>query len=372
VKRLLLAGGGHSHVFVLDALAREPLPDTEVTLVSPFDRQVYSGMLPGWIAGHYALEQCVIPLPPLAQKANVRFVQAHVARLDLANRLAYTEAAEALPFDVISIATGPVMNLDAIPGLREHAVALRPIESLIQQWSRLHAQLAAQAMQGSEPATVTVLGGGAGGVELAFAIAHRMEAARLPVRVQLVTGKPGLLPTLNDGVRRRVARLLPTRGVRLIEDDAAEITRHTVMLADGGEITSDVTIAAIGAAAAEWPRDAGLAVDERGFIAVDERLQSVSHPFVFAAGDCASMIGHPRPKSGVYAVRAGPPLARNLRRYLAGRTPRRYRPQRVALYLLSTGPKHALANWDGLSFEGNWVWRWKDRIDRGFMAPHAQ
>jgi selenide,water dikinase len=199
-----------------------------------------------------------------------------------------------------------------------------------------------------------------------------MQTARVPARVQLVTGKPGLLPTLAEGVRRRIARLAPACGVRLIEDDAAEITRHTVLLADGGEIASDVTIAAIGAAAAEWPREAGLAVDERGFIAIDERLQSISNPFVFAAGDCASMVGHPRPKSGVYAVRAGPPLALNLLRHLAGKRLRRYRPQRVALYLISTGPPHAIASWDGLSTEGRWVWRWKDRIDRRFVARYAR
>lgn len=372
MKRLLLAGGGHSHVFVLDALARAPAADVEVTLVSPFDRQVYSGMLPGWIAGHYAIEQCVIPLAPLAERARARFVQAHVARLDLDNRIAFTEASEPLPFDVISIATGPVMDLDAIPGLREHAIALRPIEVMIQAWPRLVAQLEARAEAGEDAATLTVIGGGAGGVELALAIAHRFRTACVPARVQLVTGKPGLLPTLNEGVRRRIARLAPARGVRLIEDDAAEITRHTVLLADGGEIVSDVTIAAIGAAAAEWPRAAGLAVDERGFIAVDERLQSISHPFVFAAGDCASMVGHPRPKSGVYAVRAGPPLAHNLLRYLAGGRLRRWRPQRVALYLISTGPQHAIASWDGLSAEGRWVWRWKDRIDRGFVARYVR
>jgi pyridine nucleotide-disulfide oxidoreductase family protein len=372
VKRLLLAGGGHSHVFVLDALARKPAAGVEVTLVSPFDRQVYSGMLPGWIAGHYEIEQCVIPLAPLARRAGARFVQAHVARLDLANRIAFTEASEPLPFDVISIATGPVMDLDAIPGLREHAVALRPIEAMIAAWPRLVAELEARAEAGEDAATLTVIGGGAGGVELALAIAHRFNTACVPARVQLVTGKPGLLPTLNEGVRRRIARLAPARGVRVIEDDAVEITRRTVLLADGGEIASDVTIAAIGAAAAEWPRAAGLAVDERGFIAVDERLQSVSHPFVFAAGDCASIVGHPRPKSGVYAVRAGAPLARNLLRYLAGRRLARWRPQRVALYLISTGPQHAIASWDGLSTEGRWVWRWKDRIDRRFIARYAR
>lgn len=374
--RLLLAGGGHAHVGVLDALARAPLVDAqgnpvEVTLVSPFERQVYSGMLPGWVAGHYMLEQCVIPLRPLAQRAGAGYVQAHVARLDLANRIAYTEAAQPIPFDLISIDTGPVLDADAIAGAREHGIALRPIEGFIAVWQRLHAQYAADTLQGGEISTLTLVGGGAGGAELALACGWRARTARLALRVQLVAGRAGLVPTLPPAVGRRLARWLTEHGVRLIQDDAAQIGRSAVLLAQGGELASDATLLATGAAAAQWPRDAGLAVDGRGFIGVNPFLQSLSHPFVFAAGDCASMIDHPRPKSGVYAVRAGPPLTENLRRAAAGRPLKSWIPQRRALYLLSTGGRHAIANWGDWTFEGDWVWRWKDRIDRGFIARYA-
>jgi selenide,water dikinase len=144
-----------------------------------------------------------------------------------------------------------------------------------------------------------------------------------------------------------------------------------VQLAGGAERPSDTTLLVTGAAAAAWPGASGLAVDERGFIAINEHLQSVSHPEVFAAGDCASMRAHPRPRSGVYAVRAGPVLADNLLRALAGQPLRGYVPQRRALYLLATGPRHAVASWGPLTLAGNWVWRWKDRIDRRFIARHA-
>jgi selenide,water dikinase len=363
MKRLLLAGGGHAHLGVLAAFARAPVADVEITLVSPFPRQVYSGMLPGWIAGHYALDECVIALPPLADWAGVRFHLAHVARVDLAARVAYTEAAEPIPFDLLSIDTGPVTDSTAIPGLADHAIALRPIESLIGQWQRLLEHLA----DTHEPSTLTVIGGGAGGVELALAFAYRGRSD-LPVRVQLVAGHAGIVPTFPVSARERLLRLLHAHGVRLIADDAVEITRHTILLADGGELTTQATIAAIGAAAAEWLRASGLTTDESGFIAVNEFLQSTSHPFVFAAGDCATMLEHPRPKSGVYAVRAGPPLARNLRSTLAGRRLHSYTPQQRALYLMSAGGRYAVANWGAWCVEGGWAWRWKDSIDRRFVA----
>jgi selenide,water dikinase len=361
-----LAGGGHAHLGVLEHFAHAPLADTEITLVSPFPRQLYSGMLPGWIAGHYELDQCLIGLAPLATRAGARFLMAHVARIDLAARIAYTEAAEALPFDVLSLDTGPVVDPSLIPGMAEHAIALRPIESLIGQWQRLLAHLCDTREQN----TFTIIGGGAGGVELALALAFRATSG-LPLRVQLVAGSVGIVPTLSPSARERLTRLLHAHGVRLIVDDAVEITRHTVLLANGGELNTQATIVAIGAAAAAWPGASGLATDASGFVAVNEYLQSTSHPFVFAAGDCATMLEHPRPKSGVYAVRAGLPLARNLRRALRGRQLVAYKPQRRALYLMSAGGRYAVGSWGDWSVEGGWVWRWKDRIDRRFVARFA-
>lgn len=365
-KRLLLAGAGTAHLEVLADLARQPFADTEVTLVTPFARQIYSGMLPGWIAGHYAIDECTIPIPPLARRAGARLVLAHVARIDLAQRIAYTEAAQAIPFDVVSFDIGPTLDMDALPGLREHAISLRPLEQLLAVWQRLVTQLDAA----EEPQTLTIIGGGAGGVELALAIAYRGETAQWPLRVQLLAGAKGLLPEFPAGVRKRLRDAAAARGVRLIEDDAVEMSRRTVLLADGGEIGSDVTLVVLGAAAAEWPRAAGLAVDANGFIAVNEHLQSLSHPFVFGAGDCVTIVDHPRPKSGVFAVRAAPRLARNLRRALAGRPFVRYIPQRHALYLITTGPKVAVASWRSFSAAGAWLWRWKDRIDRRFVARY--
>ena len=367
-RQLLLIGGGHAHLGVLTAIARAPLPDTEVTLVSQFDRQVYSGMLPGWIAGHYALDDCMIPLPPLAESAGAIFVRDRVVALDLVEHVAYTEGGVPLPFDVVSIDIGPSIDKDAIRGLREHALPVRPIETLAQAWQRLDARF------GGSPTSsiLTVIGGGAAGVELALAISHRAQTRPLQLNVQLIAGHEGLLPTLPRGARRRIARQLPKHGVRVIDDDVVAVAADRVELARAGDLATDVTIAAIGAAASRWPSESGLQVDERGFIAVNSHLQSLSHPFAFAAGDCATIAGHARPKSGVYAVRAGPPLATNLRRHLTGQRLVRFTPQRTALYLLSTGSRYAVGAWGPFSFEGERVWRWKDRIDRAFVARHRE
>lgn len=374
MKRLLLIGGGHAHLGVLKSFIATPPSGVEVTLVTPAPRQIYSGMVPGWIAGHYTSDQIAIALAPLAQRAGVRLVLGHVTRLDLAARVAHVLATQAdaglieMPFDLVSIDSGPVFDPHAVAGSREHGIALRPLEQFLSLWPRVHLQMMANAIEGGETSTLSVIGGGAGGVEVALAVAWRAHIAQVPLRVQLIAGHDGVMASSPAAVRERVRRTLPARGVRVIDDDAIAVERGTVVLAQGNEVVSEATLLVTGAAAADWPRDSGLAVDGRGFIGINDRLQSLSHPFVFAAGDCASMIDHPRPKSGVYAVRAGLPLAENLRRAIAGRTLKHWRPQQRALYLFSTGPRHAIASWGTWTTEGDWVWRWKDRIDRRFVA----
>jgi pyridine nucleotide-disulfide oxidoreductase family protein len=371
-QRLLLVGGGHAHLGVLDALGRAPLLGAdgkpwELTLLSPYERQIYSGMLPGWIAGHYRLEQCAIPLRPLAQRAGGRYLQDQAVGIDLNERRVLTAAGAALPFDLVALDIGPAPDLEAIPGTREHAIPLRPIENFIVAWQRLQPRLAAARV----PTTVSVIGGGAGGVEIALALAWRLRAAQPRATVQLICGRPGLLPSLPPAGAERIARCLHRQGIAAYLEDAVAVEAAAVRLKDGAVLKTDATLVAIGAAAATWPGAAGLAVDGRGFIAVNEHLQSTSHPFLFAAGDCATMLDQPRPKSGVYAVRAGPPLTANLRRAAAGQPLAPYRPQRRALYLLSTGGRHAIGLWGRLAFAGDWVWRWKDRIDRRFMAKYG-
>jgi selenide,water dikinase len=218
---------------------------------------------------------------------------------------------------------------------------------------------------------VVTVGGGAGGVELTLAMQHHMRQAGAQAAFCVVTDTDAILPGHAAGVRRRLERVMRTRGVaHHVRSRVSEIDAGLARLADGTVIPADYVVWATGASAPAWLREAGLAIDSRGFVLVGETLQSRSHPEVFAAGDVATVERHPRPKSGVYAVRQGPPLAENLGRTLAGTRPERYLPQRVALALISTGDRHAIASWGPLSWEGDWVWRWKDRIDRRFMAQY--
>ena len=363
MKRLLLVGAGHAHLTVLRALRIEPPADAEITLITPWPRQAYSGMLPGWIAGHYALDDCVIPLAPLLDASPIRWHVGAVTRLDLTQRCAWTDGGERIDFDLVSIDTGAVAAVDDLPGARDHAQPIRPIERFIERWPHWLADCEAHA---GDPLVLTVVGGGAAGVEIALAMAWRLRALQ-GTRIQLVTGSGGVLPGFPARARQRLQAQLGKSRVAVIADRVVAFDAGAMQLAQSGPLRTDLTLLVTGTAAAAWPRAAGLAVDADGFIAVDTTRRSTSHPFVFAAGDCASVAGHPRPRSGVHAVRAGPVLADNLRRALRGEPLRAVVPQLRALYILAAGQRSAVACWGSWTLAGDWVWRWKDRIDRRFM-----
>lgn len=365
-KRLVLLGGGHAHVHVLDALAREPLVGAQVVLVTPFARQMYSGMVPGLVAGHYAAEACAIPLTPLAAAARAELVEASAVALDARARTVMLSDGRVAEYDVLSIDTGPVMDRDAIPGAREHGLFVRPIEHFVRLFDGLLDLAAQRALD------VVVIGGGAAGVELAMALAHRLRGVGDGgSRVVLVTG--GGLPLAGYPARvvERALRVLRRHRITVLQEPCVQIGPGQVVLGNGARVACDAPLLVIGTSAPAWLAGSGLARDERGFIATGPTLQSTSHAEVFAAGDVATRADAPHPKSGVYAVRAGPPLVANLRRFIAAGDLLPYVPQERTLNLLSCGERRAIASWGDWSAEGRWVWWWKDRIDRAFVRRYS-
>ena len=362
MKRLVLAGGGHAHLAVLLSLAKRRHRDLEVVLLTPHARQLYSGMLPGWMAGHYPLAACAAPLAPLARAAGARLELAAVVRLDADARELVTSHGTTLAFDLLSLDTGAVLDTAwcanaPIPGL-----PIRPLETFVEAWEALLVRA-----ESAGRCRLAVVGGGAAGVELALAARHRLatQCGSGATSVALVAGSE-LLPGHGARVRRLVDSTLAEREITL-HRARAHMDQTGLYLADGTRLTADAFIAATGSRPPAWLAGSGLALADDGFVAVGPTQQSVSHPFILAGGDVATRVDQPHAKSGVYAVRAGPVLAANLDRLLAGRPCAPYHPQRRSLYLLATGPREAIMSWNGVATRGAWVWRWKDWIDRRFM-----
>ena len=371
VKDLVLVGGGHSHVSVLKSFGMKPLPGVRLTLISRDVQAPYSGMLPGLISGHYQIDDVHIDLGPLAQFAGARFYHDTVTGLDLQNKLVLCANRPPVPYDLLSLNTGSTPRTDDVPGADGAVVPVKPIDRFGQNWQALHDRVMARDVA----LRIGVVGGGAGGVEVLLAMRHRLltdlaHTGRDPDGLEffLITQTPDVLPTHNPRVRKKFMRVLQAQGVNLLTGEKiVRVDGHTVVTEKGGRIELDEILWVTAAGAAAWPGTAGLATDGDGFIRVDDTLQSVSHPGVFAAGDIAAVDNHPRPKSGVFAVRQGRPLTDNLRRALVGKALKPFSPQRKFLSLVTTGDKYAVASRGNWALEGKIIWRWKDWIDRRFM-----
>jgi selenide, water dikinase len=356
---LVLAGGGHSHALALRMLGMRPIPGVRVTLVSDVSYAPYSGMLPGHVAGFYSWEEMHIDLRRLCTFAGVAFVLGQVTGMDLAERTIDVAGRPPLRADVISLNVGSLPSLSGVPGAEAWAIPAKPVPRLLAGWERVKAAAA------ERPCRVILVGGGAGGVELALTMHHQLGRR---ASITLLHQGPHLLLGHNERVRRILTHLLAERGITVrTGTQAIEVTADGVQTADGDFVPADFTFWVTHAAAPPWVAESGLATTPDGFIRVSPTLQAVDHPWIFATGDVATIEGDARPKSGVFAVRMARPLVANLRAWLAGRPLRSYRPQRQFLSLIGTGDGQAVASRRWLAGRSAFFWTLKNRIDRRFM-----
>lgn len=373
VKDIVLLGGGHAHVTVLRRFGMLPINGARITLISPDAHTPYSGMLPGLIADHYTFDEAHIDLAPLARFAGARFLVTSVSRIDPDQRLVYcADGRPPIAYDVLSVNTGSTPVFDPALSLERTVIPVKPVSEFLIAWQGLKERVIAEPSR-----RVGIVGAGAGGIELLlsmqYALSRHTGSATAARRGEgsgifhAFTRDEVVLKTHGDAVRKALGAALSARGVAVHTGfNVTGVTAEGV--SDGTRtVALDEVIWVTGAQPPDWFAQSGLKVDERGFLAVNGELQSISHPDIFGAGDAVTMIEDRRPKSGVFAVRQGPVLARNLRARVMNQRLKTYRPQKAFLGLISTGDQFAIASYAGWSITGEWVWRWKDRIDRSFM-----
>ncbi len=371
VKDVVLIGAGHAHVSVLRMFAMDPEPGVRLTLITREVHTPYSGMLPGMIAGHYSADDAHIDTGPLARFANARLYHSTVTGLDLEGRRVLCTNRPPVPYDVLSINIGSTPGAQRVPGVAEHALPVKPVDGFLPRFEAARARVLAAGGK----ARIGVIGAGPGGVELILSLQYRLmrdvrDAGHDPAGLSfaIVTPSAEVLPALPMRTRQRFTEIMRTRGITVHANCKVTAVEAGAAILNGTQrIELDEIFWTTRAEAAPWLCETGLTLDDGGFIRVGRTLQSVSHADVFAAGDVASLDGYSLPKSGVYAVRSGPTLATNIRHLLRSEPLRLHRPQSDAMYLVSTGDENAIGTRNGVTFSGNWVWRWKDWIDRRFM-----
>lgn len=379
LRDLVLVGGGHSHVGVLRMFAMKPEPGVRLTLICTDIDTPYSGMLPGYIAGHYSFDEVHIDLGRLCAFAGARLYRASAVGLDRMQQQVICQDRPPVPYDLLSINIGSTPQMQRIAGADSLAVPVKPIAQFNQRWLALLDKVRQWPAHRGRM-TIAVVGGGAGGVEMVLSLQHRLRLelhtlGRNPEFLQfvLLTSGPQILPTHNARVQATFRRVLSERRIALHTlAEVVQVQPGCLQTRDGRSFDADDTLWVTQAGGPAWLRGTGLALSEQGFIEVNENLQSKNDPLVFAAGDIAEFTERPLEKAGVFAVRMGKPLADNLRRSLREQPLKPFRPQQRWLALITTGNRDAVASRGALSLAGIWVWRWKDHIDRRFMRRFSE
>ena len=358
LREVVLIGGGHAHALLLRRWGMNPVPGARLTLINPAATAPYTGMLPGFVAGHYTREALEIDLVRLARFAGARMVFGYVSGIDRVAKRLSVEGRPDVAYDIASLDIGITSDMPEIPGFTDHAIAAKPLGPFAARWQAF--------VENEQKASVTVIGGGVGGVELALAMNHRLTYLGTPNPVTVVEANT-LLAGTSQATAEKLRSALQAAGIQIIEGAAPiEVHAEHIVLTGGQRVPSNFTVGAAGARPFPWLADTGLDLTN-GFVTVDATLRSVNDPSLYAVGDCAHLSHAPRPKAGVFAVRAAPILMANLRADLTGSARKRFEPQSQYLKLVSLGRKSAVADKFGYAVAGDWAWTWKDRIDRRFM-----
>ncbi|MEG4967602.1 FAD-dependent oxidoreductase [Microcoleus sp. B6-A1] len=403
MKHLVLIGGGHSHAIVLKMFGIKPLPGVRLTLISDVLHAPYSGMLPGHVAGFYDYDQCHIDLRSLAEFARCQILIDRAIAIDLNKTLVICQTFPPVNFDVLSVDIGSTPATLSVPGAAKYAIAAKPVPEFLASWNQL---ISERQNSLQKPLRIAIVGGGAGGVELALNMQSRLGKSdgsrpreenleNSSSEIHLFHSGAELMPGHNKRVRRRLKEILISRGIKLhlmekvsaiekpetsdIEDNQecpmpnaqCPMPNAKISCKSGLELECEIIFWVTQASAANWIRESGLAADSNGFMQVNDCLQSVSHPNVFGAGDIAAMVNYPRPKAGVFAVRQGKPLFDNLQQFLLEKPLKPFAPQEQYLGLIGTGNKRAIASRGSFMWESGLLWYWKDWIDRQFMQKFS-
>lgn len=355
--QIVFVGGGHTHSLVLHAMRQRPFANAAVTVINPGRTAPYSGMLPGFVAGHYPREALNIDIAQLCDEVGARFIDGRAVAMAGDARTVLLEDGTALPYDLASFDVGITSAMPGIPGFADHAVPAKPLGIFAGRWDAYR--------NAAGEKSVIVIGGGIAGAELAMAMAHALRQRNRNAEIRLID-RSSILADNSETARKSVRAELDRNGIEIIENaPVREVQPDGVVIEGGSRIAANFIVGAAGATPHPWIAQTGLDLHD-GYIKVNKALQA-SADGVYAVGDCAHLVDNPRPKAGVYAVREAPVLFNNLHSALTGSPPQDYVPQSDYLKLVSLGGKRAFGEKFGFGFSGALVWRLKDHIDRKFM-----
>jgi pyridine nucleotide-disulfide oxidoreductase family protein len=380
--KLVLIGGGHSHSVALlswlhQSATLRHCPIADITLITPNAQTIYSGSVPGHLAGWWNQEACAVNVAALAESLGIKVVLDEAIGLDLAQQCVICRNHGAIGFDLLSLDIGSTPQIPAM--VSQRIIPMKPMGLLLNSLEPYLKLGLSETLP--ETRSMAIVGGGLGGVEVALSLQERLGNQ---LNLSLICRSQTIAPSQSKAIQTLLTQELKSRSIRVYFNTAVnsvqENTNGVNLILNSGEYSSnlsstlscDISLWATQATSPQWIRDSGLRTDDRGFVLVDSTLRSVSHSNIFASGDIATIQTTPRPKAGVFAVRQGKIIGHNLRRSLANQSLQVFKAQSRYLNLISLGDRRAVANYGEFSITTKPIqpllWHWKKTIDDSFVS----
>ncbi len=317
-------------------------PKGLITLINRDSTSIYSGMFPGLVAGNYQLEDSSIDLRKLASCAGVSFIVGEINALDLNEKRVFINSRSSIGFSKLSIDVGSETAVDAktlkILLDKSLSVPIKPFKKSFQWIKNLDLDSASKT-------PLTVIGSGLAAIEIVFALKKRWPSRRIRLRAHL------------NKLDKHFKHALNRAKIEILDETA--LIFGPALLCTGNQ-------------APQWLKASGLEVNKSGRILTKATFEVLGQSDIFAVGDCGLLENNNRSPSGVWAVRAAKPLAKNIERSFAGESLISWHPQKNALQLVGgyANPykKNAVFVWGPFLFGfKNIFWKLKEILDKSFI-----
>ncbi|MBF2057468.1 MAG: FAD-dependent oxidoreductase [Cyanobacterium sp. T60_A2020_053] len=369
MNKLVLLGGGHSHVVALKLWYQKPLENIEIILISDVEKTPYSGMLPAHLANYYTFDETHINLVKLAKKYGFKLIIDTVINIDAINQQVIVKSGQKINYNLLSIDIGCTPEKSHIMIADNCAIPAKPVPQLLQKWQEIINYCQKNPTQ---KLIINIVGGGAGGVELALNMHHRFNQITDNFSINLLTKGDKLVKIHNDYASYKLTETLREKRINIyFNSEVNSIFADHITTTSGLVLSCNYTFLVTNGVGAQWLKQTDITTDEKGFILIKDTLQSISHSNIFATGDIATMVNYSYPKAGVFAVRQGKSLAQNWRNWWQNKPLKSDQPQSLYLSLIGLGGRRALMIWGYLGFDSPLLWYWKEFLDRRFIRVYS-
>ena len=364
--RLVLIGGGISHIYILSNLAKmiKRAPSSlEMTLISPAGKCFNPGLVGAFMEGICSVNDLLFDLAEICKICGANFLMGEVAKIAVKEQLIGLNDGKCMPFDILSVDIHHQLEGEEIEGVKKFATAVNSFENIL--------YLKKYFQERPVECNITMVGSSGRAVELVFALLESARKMKIKARLTMIDAAHSILPGYDIDVKHKVSAELKSRQVELILGRRITLVTGDFLIFDDHTLLKhDYLVWSTEPAAGPLFKHSGFTVDDKGFMVVNHYLRSVDASNVFGLGGSIRGRDGSYFKMRDYGKNETAILLANIKNRI-NRVPlsRTFNPSRKHLQSLSLGNRDGIINYRRVVFRGKLAWRIHHHLHKSFLKP---